>query len=190
MPPSCRSATARAFTSAVHFRMHTPTTLRPWQVPSGFVMAGTFPAIYRPIPKIIISWAIQNWFTRSSAASSSLFLSHFSDFGRGRFCRDVRKKEIRWREFSRFKNNQCRLISGQWFFQTKFWIIQKLSSQKFQPSLATEESFSFFDVHSIKGKRFILKRKETYSKRTETYLWKKRYLFLKGKKLTLKRKEI
>ena len=53
MPPLRRSAIARAFTSAVHFRMHTPTTLRPWQVPSGFVMAGTFPAIYRPIPKII-----------------------------------------------------------------------------------------------------------------------------------------
>ena len=43
MPPLRRSAIARAFTSAVHFRMHTPTTLPPWQVPWGFEMAGDFP---------------------------------------------------------------------------------------------------------------------------------------------------
>ena len=43
MPPLRRSAIARAFTSAVHFRMHTPTTLPAWQVPCGFEMSGDSP---------------------------------------------------------------------------------------------------------------------------------------------------
>ena len=53
----------------------------------GFSLQLTKPTI------IILAERSNLTFTRSGAAASSLCLSHFSDFGGGRFCRDLRKKQ-------------------------------------------------------------------------------------------------
>ena len=59
MPPLRRPAIARAFTSAVQFSTHAPTTLPPWQVPWGPEMADGFLQTTKPNNKNNIRWAIQ-----------------------------------------------------------------------------------------------------------------------------------
>ena len=73
MPPLRRSAIARAFTSAVQFKMHAPTTLPPWQVPWGSEMADGFLQTTKPTTIIILAERSNLLFTRSGATASSLF---------------------------------------------------------------------------------------------------------------------
>ena len=72
MPPLRRSAIARAFTSAVQFKMHAPTTLPPWQVPWGSEMADGFLQTTKPTTIIILAERSNLLFTRSGATASSL----------------------------------------------------------------------------------------------------------------------
>ena len=64
MPPLRRSAIARAFTSAVQFKMHAPTTLPPWQVPWGSEMADGFLQTTKPTTIIILAERSNLNFTR------------------------------------------------------------------------------------------------------------------------------
>ena len=100
MPPLRRSAIARAFTSAVQFKMHAPTTLPPWQVPWGSEMADGFLQTTKPTTIIILAERSNLTFTRSGAAASSLCLSHFSDFGGGRLSCDFEEENENFSEYS------------------------------------------------------------------------------------------
>mgnify|MGYP001217107849 CR=1 FL=1 len=107
MPPLRRSAIARAFTSAVQFKMHAPTTLPPWQVPWGSEMADGFLQTTKPTTIIILAERSNLLFTRSGATASSLCLSHDSDFGGGRLSCDFEEENVHFSEiFNCFKNDQ------------------------------------------------------------------------------------
>ena len=89
MPPLRRSAIARAFTSAVQFKMHAPTTLPPWQVPWGSEMADGFLQTTKPTTIIILAERSNLLFTRSGATASSLMLVYV------RYMSITKKRELR-----------------------------------------------------------------------------------------------
>ena len=86
----------RAAASEVHIQIHTPTALlRPWHVPSGFIMAMEmqFPCKMRPILKI--SWAFHTDFSSQRRGYSSLCFSQLRWLWRREISRDERREKLR-----------------------------------------------------------------------------------------------
>ena len=116
MPPLRRSAIARAFTSAVQFKMHAPTTLPPWQVPWGSEMADGFLQTTKPTTIIILAERSNLLFTRSGATASSLCLSHDSDFSGGRLSCDHEEENEHFSEISKHKRFRLCQPKGSFSF--------------------------------------------------------------------------